>query len=76
MLVTQIATNSSSAVPDSRCGPNDNADDCKALCDLYDATNGPGWTKQYNFCQGTTYCCWNEYGIGVTCDNAGRVSQL
>lgn len=55
-----------------RCSKEDKPDDCKALCDLYNATNGPAWTKNEGWVDGCagklapklgTVCEWT----GVTC---------
>ncbi len=46
--------------------------DYQALVDLYNATNGPGWTNKTNWLTGTSPCGW----FGVTCDGGGRVTNL
>merc|ERR1712166_677588 len=55
-----------------RCGPTDNPDDCQALSDLYDATNGHRWQRDTNWVSGSSVCTW----FGVKCDANGRVSEL
>ena len=46
--------------------------DRAALVDLYNSTNGPGWTNKTNWLQGDSPCNW----FGVTCDGNGRVTKL
>lgn len=45
--------------------------ECRALADLYRATNGPVWRNHAGWLETTTPCSW----YGVTCE-AGHVSQL
>lgn len=45
--------------------------ECAALVALYNSTNGPGWTDQGGWLQGTEPCTW----LGVTCEN-GHVVAL
>ncbi|MCL4858164.1 MAG: fibronectin type III domain-containing protein [Caldilineaceae bacterium] len=47
------------------------AADCNALVALYNATNGPNWTKRTNWLANNLVCSWH----GVTC-GGGRVTQL
>ncbi|WP_020601566.1 T9SS type A sorting domain-containing protein [Spirosoma spitsbergense] len=42
------------------------------LVELYNATNGPGWTNKTNWLQGDSPCNW----FGVTCDGNNRVTGL
>ncbi len=42
------------------------------LVELYNSTNGPGWTNKTNWLQGDSPCNW----FGVTCDGSGRVIKL
>ena len=67
---------------DSRCGPTDHPDDCKALCDLWDATNGPNWGvgsgKGPNhdediWASGNPIC---DSWYGVMCYENGRVGDI
>ncbi|GAB4024626.1 leucine-rich repeat domain-containing protein [Spirosoma koreense] len=46
--------------------------DYQALADLFNATNGPGWTNKTGWLSSCTPCGW----AGVTCDGNGRVTQL
>ncbi len=46
--------------------------DRAALVELYNATNGPGWTRKTNWLQGDSPCNW----FGVKCDGTGRVTEL
>jgi hypothetical protein len=45
--------------------------ECQALVDLYNSTNGPGWTNSAGWLQTDTPCSWNR----VTC-NGPRISEL
>lgn len=45
--------------------------ECQALVDLYNSTNGQGWTNSAGWLQTNTPCSWNR----VTC-NGPRISQL
>lgn len=40
--------------------------ECQALVDLYNSTNGPGWTSKTGWLQTNTPCSW----YNVTCNNA------
>jgi len=78
--------------PFQRCASTDNQDDCKALCDLYDATTGylpclgdPRipfcWFDNTGWVSTTTGFCGHGSGslctwYGVQCDADGRVSSL
>ena len=42
------------------------------LVDLYNSTNGPGWTNKTNWLQSDSPCGW----FGVKCDGTGRVTEL
>ncbi len=46
--------------------------DREILVDLYNSTNGAGWTKKTNWLQGDSPCNW----FGVSCDTNGRVTEL
>ena len=46
--------------------------DIDPLTDLYNATNGPGWTKNTNWLTGNNPCNW----WGITCNTNGRVSSV
>ncbi|MFD1142845.1 leucine-rich repeat domain-containing protein [Larkinella insperata] len=43
-----------------------------ALADLYNSTNGIGWVQKDNWLTGESPCGW----YGVTCNEAGQVTQL
>ncbi|MBD2753911.1 immunoglobulin domain-containing protein [Spirosoma validum] len=46
--------------------------DYQPLVDLYNATNGPGWTNKSNWLNSCIPCGW----AGVTCDGNNRVTRL
>ncbi|HNQ31215.1 MAG TPA: hypothetical protein PKG71_03025 [Candidatus Woesebacteria bacterium] len=45
--------------------------ECQALVDLYNSTNGPGWTNAAGWLQTNTPCSWDR----LTC-NGPRISEL
>jgi Leucine-rich repeat (LRR) protein len=46
--------------------------DRAALVDLYNSTNGPGWTNKTNWLQGDSPCNW----FGISCNSNGRVTGV
>ena len=61
----------SATVPDPSAGP-DTAGERAALVALYNAANGPNWTRNDNWLSDATLAAW----YGVTTDAGGRVTEL
>ena len=55
-----------------RCDPDQPSDDRGALVALYNATDGPNWSKNANWLSDAPVDTW----YGVTADDGGRVSEL
>ena len=59
----------------THCAPTDNHEQCAALVDLYNATNGDKWTNSTGWLSGTSYCGWYNSGR-IMCDRHGNVIEL
>jgi len=49
------------------------------LVNLYYATNGPEWKKQFDFLTGKSVCEWNDNNLqdlGIYCDDKGKVNNV
>lgn len=69
LLFLFASPTSASNLPNKLCHPDDNADDCHALVDLYKATG----SKIHGFANGTQLCNWEN----VVCDGTShRVTEL
>jgi len=48
--------------------------ECEALVDLYNSTNGDGWTNKNGWFSGNSACNNNRYG--VWCNESGHVRNI
>ena len=64
--------------PNAICAATDDNTQCRALVELYFATNGDKWTNNTGWLSGSSYCDWNwDAGSkGVICDDSGNVQIL
>ena len=81
-FVTDVTTtprrNEPDLKPNGVCASTDDNTQCRALVELYFATNGDKWTNNTGWLSGSSYCDWNwDAGAkGVICDDSGNVQIL